>query len=346
MTVHRRGAALLAAVAVATGACGTAARGSSASASSDGARPGAAKATTRGASTGPATVSATTPGWQLANPLSRMVVLPDGNGALAILGGLTASDTSADGAFRLDLATGALTTIGTLPSAVHDGAGAVIGGNDVVLGGGTSATVATVEGVPAGGGSGSVLGQLPQPRSDTTAVTVGATTVVVGGYDGSVADPAVLATTDGTSFTTVATLPVPVRYAAVAALGSSVYVFGGMAVGGSGSGQPVATVQRIDLATRTATIVGSLPEPLEGASAVVLGGRVFVAGGDTVAGTATASSAAVLAFDPSGTRFTPAGTLPEAVAYAGSTVVGGTAWLVGGEHDGTVVSAVQELRPS
>ncbi len=293
------------------------------------------------------TVTVTEPSWQLANPLSRMVVLPDGSGALALLGGLTSADTSADGAFRLSLATGTLSTLGTLPSAVHDGAGAVIGGTDMVLGGGSTSTVPTVEGVPVGGGAGTVIGQLPQPRSDTSATTVGATTVVVGGYNGTNPDPTVLSTTDGTSFSTVTTLPVPVRYAAVAALGSSVYVFGGMATEGTGVGLPVATVQRVDLTTRQASIVATLPEPIEGAAAVVLGGRIFVAGGDTASpgSTATTSSAAVLAFDPASARFTDAGTLAQAVAYAGSAVTGGAAWLVGGEHDGQVVAAVQELRP-
>lgn len=277
-----------------------------------------------------------------------MVVLPDGSGALAILGGLTAADTSADGAFRLDLATGGLTTIGTLPSAVHDAAGARIGGEDIVIGGGSTSTVSTVEGVPAAGGTGTVIGQLPQPRSDTTATSVGNTTVVVGGYDGTTADPSVLTTTDGSSFSTVASLPVPVRYAAVAAIGSSVYVFGGMAVSGPSAGQPVSTIQRVDIATRTATVVGTLPTPLEGAVAFVLGGGMFVAGGDTVAAgsAAVTSSAAVLSFDPARARLAPAGTLPEAVAYAGAAVSGGVAWLVGGEHDGHVVATVQELRAS
>ncbi|MDA8071111.1 MAG: hypothetical protein M0Z82_05775 [Actinomycetota bacterium] len=308
----------------------------------------------------PSTVTVHMPPWALPNPLSRMVVLDGGPGQLTILGGLTAGDTSANGVFRLDLADGQLTAVSTLPDAVHDAAGAQLAGRDLVIGGGSTSTIAAVQGVPTGGGAATVLAQLPQPRSDDSATMVGSTAVIAGGYDGTVADPAVLTTTDGTSFTTVGSLPVPVRYTTLAAIGHDVYAFGGLAVSGPGAGLPVADVQRIDIQNGSAAVVAQLPQPLEGASAFVLGGRIFVAGGDTARAStgALTSSSTIWAFHQAATTgsvatsrrgarrsaFSAAGTLGEAVSNAGVAVAGSTAWLIGGEHDGTPVTAVQQIR--
>ncbi len=299
--------------------------------------------TTTPSTTLPVLLSASEASWQLRNPLSRMVLLPAGGNSLAILGGLTAADTSASGIFSLNLANGALTATGVLPAAVHDAAGVVLGSNYLVIGGGSVSTVATVESAPLAGGSGKVLSSLPQPRSDCTAVVADGSVVIVGGYNGSTADPAVLETTDGTSFRQVSTLKVPVRYSALAAAGSSVYVFGGLTVGGSNPGQPSSAVQRIDLSTGVTSVVGSLPLPLEGAMTFVLNGHVYVAGGDTGTGNSLSSSSAVWAYD-GGSAFSRAATLPVAVSNAGAAVVGGTAWIVGGEHDGKTTAAVQVLK--
>lgn len=271
-----------------------------------------------------------------------MVLLPTINNELVILGGLTASDTSASGIFQLNPANGSLTALGALPAAVHDAAGAVIGSSYLVMGGGSVNTVASVEAAPSKGGNGKVIGSLPQPRSDLSAVSVNGDTVIVGGYDGSTADTAVLATTDGVNYKTVSTLKVPVRYAALAAVGGSVYVFGGLGVGGSTSGQPLSSVQKIDISTGATTVVGSLPEPLEGAMAFVLNGHIYLAGGDTGTGSNLVSNAAVWLFQP-GSGFSQKATLPLAVSNAGVAVSGGAAWIVGGEHNGKATAVVQTI---
>jgi N-acetylneuraminic acid mutarotase len=48
-------------------------------------------------------------------------------------------------------------------------------------------------------------------------------------------------------------------------------------------------------------------------------------------------------FDPAAGTSTVVGQLPVAVSHAGLVVLGATAWLVGGESDGTPVSAVQSI---
>lgn len=291
----------------------------------------------------PVALTASEASWQLTNPLSRMVLLPAGSGSLAILGGLTAADTSASGIFRLKLTDGSLTAIGTLPAAVHDAAGAVIGSNYLVFGGGSVNTVASVEAAPVAGGNGKVISNLPQPRSDCSAITVDGEAVIVGGYNGSTADTSVLSTGDGLSYKTVSSLKVPVRYAALAALGNSIYVFGGLGVGGPGSGQPSEAVQRIDLSTGSTTVVSSLPIALEGAMAFVLNGHIYLAGGDTGSGSNLKSNAEVWTFQ-SGAGFKAVATLPFAVSNAGVAVTGGAAWIVGGEHNGRATAVVQTLK--
>ena len=124
----------------------------------------------------------------------------------------------------------------------------MIGGRALVFGGGSSATVATVQAFtlpgPRGGApaaTATTAGSMPAPRSDAAAVTIGRTTYLVGGYDGTRPDAPVLATTNGRTFTTVAALPVPVRYPAVAALGGKIFVFGGQAITGPQAGAPVTS---------------------------------------------------------------------------------------------------------
>jgi hypothetical protein len=318
--------------------------------------------------------------WSLAAPISRTVVLPGADGHLLVAGGLTGQNTSASGIYSLDTSAGQLSEVGSLPAGVHDAAGAVVGGQDVLFGGGAPSTNANVVAFSASGASvsASTIGELPAPRSDSTAVSIGRTTYVVGGFDGTNADPAVLSTTDGRHFETVAALQVPVRYAAVAALGDRLYVFGGEAVNGPNAGEPVADLQVVDTVARTDRVVSRLPEPLEGASAVTISGQVFVVGGDTstlqstVAGVGTtqlgtsapganrgagasgnitdaatlSSSSTIWALDPSSQKLLTAGRLQVPVSHAGVAVIGSTAWVVGGETNGTQTAAVQMLTPS
>jgi hypothetical protein len=51
----------------------------------------------------------------------------------------------------------------------------------------------------------------------------------------------------------------------------------------------------------------------------------------------------VWSFDPTSEKSTDVGHLPVAVSHAGVAVLGSTAWLVGGESNGTPVSSVQSF---
>jgi hypothetical protein len=320
-----------------------------------------------------ARVVTTLASWRLGAPISRAVVVPGSNPAgsqVTILGGSTTGALTASGAFVLDTTTGALTQVGDLMTTLDDAAGTVIGGSDDVFGGTSSPTgspSATVQSLPAaastnGGGSGTavptstLLGTLPEPRASATAVTSGPVTYLVGGEGTSGPDPDIVATTDGRHFTTVAHLRIPVTFPAVAAVGKKLYVFGGTAATGSNTGSPVDTIQVVNLTTHKVTAALHLAQPLTAAAAVVLGHDILLAGGDTTGTVPTTSTTSttsttpgivsvstVWLFNPATGSTTTVGHLSVAVSHAGVAVLGTTAWLVGGESDGTPVSSVQSF---
>ena len=282
--------------------------------------------------------------WQLAAPLSRETVTTD-HGQLRILGGLTPSGSSIGSVTSLDPATGTFTASGSLPAVVHDGGGATLGTSSFIFGGGSPNTFATVQSVSqpptasSAAAPSQVVGQLPQPRSDLAVASItssgshpSTTLYIVGGYDGTNYLPTVLATSDGSHFTDSAKLPVPVRYPAVASLGGKLYAFGGQ-TGGTGSTVTATdSIQEIDPSTRSAKVVGKLPQPLYGAAAFVIDNHLYVVGGQTAAGQTLTQ---VYEFDNTSSKVSDAGLLPQAVAFAGSATIGTGAsavgYLVGGE---------------
>ncbi|MGO8872832.1 MAG: PQQ-binding-like beta-propeller repeat protein [Acidimicrobiales bacterium] len=295
--------------------------------------------------TGPDSVEAGVEPWQVAAPVSREAVAADGAG-LTVLGGITPSGTSLPSVTTINPATGAITEAGSLAEPVHDAAASVIGHSTFVLGGGSPDTVDTVQSFPspsgpgAPSGTGEVAGHLPQPRSDLAVATLTdstgnrrlTTAYIVGGYDGTTYLPNVLATVDGTRFTTVATLPVPVRYPAVASVAGRIYAFGGQVQSQGVEAAATADIQMIDPATHRASVVGNLPQPLYGASAFLLDGTIYVAGGQVPGG---ATLTQIDAFVPSTGKVLDAGLLPQADAFAGYTTVdsghGAIGYMVGGE---------------
>jgi len=315
-----------------------------ATAKAAGAVPAAATGTRPTRTGGPASIEAGVEPWQLAAPISRESVVAAGPG-MAVLGGLTPSGTSVSSVSTVNVLTGAVTPAGSLATPVHDAAAAVIGSSTFVFGGGSPDTVATIQSYPnpsAGGtatGTGAAAGQLPQPRSDLAVAPVttgtghrGAGAYIVGGYDGTTYLPSVLATTDGTRFTTVAALPVPVRYPAVVADAGRVYAFGGQIPAPGTTVAATDDIQMIDPASHRAVVVGHLPQPLYGASAFVLGGTIYVAGGQVPGGVTLTQ---IDAFVPATGKVLNAGLLPQADAFAGYTTVqtaaGVIGYMVGGE---------------
>ncbi|HEY5109625.1 MAG TPA: hypothetical protein VII96_08470 [Acidimicrobiales bacterium] len=340
-------------------------------------RTGGAKGAAAVVTSGPASIEAGVVPWQLPAPVSRPAVVTVGTG-FAVLGGLAPSQASVATAYTVNPATGTSTPAGTLAAAVHDAAGVSLGSSTFVLGGGSPNTVATVQSIPtpAGAGAtppagaapvpaaaaGTVAGQLPAPRSDLAIATVGSgrhtTAYVVGGYTGTTYLPAVLATTDGTRYTSVADLTIPVRYPAVVAQGGLLYAFGGQTASTGSATTATDAIQVVDPASHRTSVVAHLPQPVYGASAFVINGTIYVAGGQVPAGRTLTE---IYAFVPSSKKVLNAGLLPQAEAFGGYTTVGtgksAVGYIVGGEvsaqsgpnqagvASGTLQS-VMSLRPS
>ncbi|MHB8263936.1 MAG: Kelch repeat-containing protein [Acidimicrobiales bacterium] len=313
--------------------------------------------------------------WNAPQPYQRELALPapaaTGTGQILIAGGIGPSGASLAALSLVAVPSGRYRPAGNLPMALHDAAGATLGNNSFIFGGGTSSgfssDVITVS--PSGNPANTVLtatvtGHLPKPRADASATAVGNHIYIVGGYDNGSPSRSVLATANGTTFTTIATLPVPVRYPAVATLGHTIYAFGGLYVTGSRAGKPSSVIQAINLATRRATVVGHMPLPLEGASAATLQGHIYIAGGITDNPSAAAGIAGpyssvvnpevsssqarsvlstIWAFQPSTRRLLPAGQLRNASAHSGIAVIGTTAWLVGGESPTATTSNTAQM---
>jgi hypothetical protein len=290
----------------------------------------------------PRTTLSATLGPSLPAPISAESVVALRAGPL-ILGGLDSAEASVSGVFQLSGNSGRLSEVGSLSGPLHDAAAAVLGDRVLVLGGGEETSSDEVQALPAPGGAvsagttASAVGRLPTVRSDLSAVAIGDRAYVLGGYDGNAPLDSVLATADGTAFTRVATLPAPARYMAVAALAGKIYAFGGELANGGESD----AIREVDPQAGNARIVGHLSQPTSHAAAVVLGGQVYVLGGEAngVAGDS------IWRFDPATGRASLAGRLPLAVAGGAATVVGSTAYLIGGKgSDGRSLRSVVLLR--
>lgn len=265
-------------------------------------------------------LSATTTAARLPVALSRLVAVRLGDRIL-IIGGLNAHDQTTDRIENFDPAADSVAAAGQLPVPTHDAAAGVVAGEAIVAGGGSAASIDTVQVVHPDGTT-RTAGHLPQPRSDDSMAIDDDTAYVVGGYDGRSELPDVLATTNGTTFRRVGSLAETVRYAAAYASSGSVWVFGG-----EHHGSEIADVQRVDIATGTAEVVAKLPHPLAHESAVVVGNTVLLVGG-LDGGTPLN---AVYAFDPVRDTINQVGSLPSPVCDAAAVAFGDAAYLIGGE---------------
>ena len=250
---------------------------------------------------------------------------------LLVVGGLSAADSTTRAVFRVALPGGSVTATGQLPVPVHDAAGSVVNGRDLVFGGGATAVTSAVQDVTPGSPP-RVISHLPAPRADLVAVSDGHAGYVLGGYDGTQGSTTILRTRDGRTFSSVGRLPVSVRYPAVAVSAGAIWLFGG-----EHAGRQVTDVQRVDLATGRGNVVGHLPTRLAHAGAFALDGQVFVVGGRV----GTTVTDKVVRFDPAHIRFTTVGHLPAGRSDFGVAVVGGTAYLVGGESPKPVDTVIQ-----
>jgi hypothetical protein len=277
----------------------------------------------------------------LSAPIEDAATATFDQGRVVLLGGLDAEDTSI--AAITELAADAQGTTATdtgarLPEAQHDAQAANLGGNVYVFGGGQFSSYDHILRFDPASGRVSVVGHLPQPASDVAVTSIGNTAYIVGGYNGREALDTILAWRLGRNPTIVGHLPTGLRYAAVAATGSKVIIDGGSTEAGVSR-----AILSFDPATGRVIQIGSLPHPLTHASAVSLGGAVYVIGGR--GSTPGSQTSAILAIDPGSGRVQTAGALALPLSDASVAAVGGQIVLAGGRSPAGTQASIFELAP-
>ena len=296
----------------------------------------AARTATKAATTARHAVA---PEWRLAArvtgrlgaPLQDAAPAAVGNG-VALLGGLTASDTSTDTILRAT-ATSARVT-GHLPAAVHDAAAGYLGGHVYLFGGGNITQTADIVRTPT-----TPAGKLPAPSSDQSAATIGKTAYIVGGYTGTQWLDTIVAFDPANGSRVVAHLPTPVRYAAVTAADGFLVVAGGSLPNGTAS----RAVYLWSPGSQHVRLAGQLPAATTHAAGAALGGTAYVLGGRGA--TLDTPTDRVVAINVHTHTIRLAGRLPEPVSDASGAGLAGRILLVGGHTMAGTTDAIVSLTP-
>jgi N-acetylneuraminic acid mutarotase len=258
-------------------------------------------------------------------PVYRTVAVAAG-GRIFVLGGHDVAGGSVTSVEAFDPHRGLTRRAGSLVYPTHGAAAANLGGRILVFGGASNSVHDVVQQFFPASGRSRVVATMPAVRADVTAAVAAGRVVLVGGFDGTGPQSSVWATRDGRHFSVVAQLPQAVRYPAVAALGADIYAFGGLISGGEYSGTFTNDIQRIDLRTGRAHIIGHLSTPLAHAMAATAGGRIYLLGGSTPHG----PSDVIRRLHPAIGRTSAAGRLPHPLTDAAVAAIGSSIYLLGG----------------
>jgi len=115
-------------------------------------------------------------------------------------------------------------------------------------------------------------------------------------------------------------LPYVVERAAGAVIGDTGYMLGGLVPGD----RSISTILAVNLETGVPRRVASLPVAVHDAAAVAMGSKILLFGGSDPAGTL------VQQFDPVSDGVVTIGHLPRVLSDLAATVIGNTAYIVGG----------------
>ena len=260
-------------------------------------------------------------GMRLPAPRSRAVALRFGAEFL-VCGGLNGAGQATASITRIDLQARRVSALGFLRERTQSSAGAVIGTNGFIFGGGAPTSGSSVERVGPNGASRALGDLLPGDRIGAAAVNVGGRIIIVGGGPAGSLDGRILASRDGHTFKVIGRLLVKVRYPAVATVGGIVYVIGGRTLTGD-----ARAIQAIDPATGTVRLIGRLDRGLSHAVAAVVGGQLLIAGGRT----SGLAQDRLLRLDVASGAVKVVGRLPYKVSDMAVGVYGRTAYLIGGQ---------------
>ena len=216
---------------------------------------------------------------------------------------------------------------GSLPAALQDAAAASWAKGGVFVGGLTASDTSTDQIVVSTRAGAHVVGHVPGAFHDSALVRLGKLTYAFGGGNGvSQLDQILRIDPRVGAAERVATLPAPSSDQAAAALGGTAYVVGGY----TGTNWLDTIVAWRPGAH--ASVVGHLPHAVRYAAVTAAAGRIVIAGGSLVSGTA---SDAVYSFDPQSRRVALIGRLPAPTTHAAAAAIGDTAYVIGGRGAAT-----------
>jgi len=247
--------------------------------------------------------------------------------------------------------------VGTLPQPRSDAGALTIGTTAYVVGGydGTSAdpeVLATTDGVHFRD-----VAALPVPVRYPALAVAGGKIYVFGGQavNGAAApvDDIQLVDPAARSAKVIGHLPEPLSGAAAVTVGGHIYLAGGEStkaqpsIPGEGTTQIGAPTGPNTGAGATGAVLSGYRTPVGSVHAVLTAARASSTTTTPPAGSGSVSTvSSIWSYDPNTGKLRVAGRLQVPVAHAAVTVVGTTAWIVGGETGGQVQSAVQMLTPN
>jgi hypothetical protein len=259
----------------------------------------------------------------LASAVQDAAVAAPGGSPL-LLGGIDAAGSSTAAVVALRGA-GSVTR-GRLSAPQHDAAAAVLGRDVYIFGGGVVASYDHILRFDPANGAVAIAGRLPRPQSDVAVATIAGTAYVVGGYDGTEPLDTIVAWRPGSRRGhVVARMPFGLRYAAVAAVDGRLTIAGGTLSDGISD----AILSYDPRGDGAVVETGVLPSAVTHASAVALGGRIYVVGGRTSA--SAGQTAQIVMIDPATADATVVGHLPAALSDAAVIAAHGRIVIAGGE---------------
>jgi YVTN family beta-propeller protein len=209
-----------------------------------------------------------------------------------------------------------------LAAPVQDASSAAVGGRALVFGGLTAADTSSDEVVAVGSVGSRVIGHLPSARHDTAAAALGRYAYVFGGGDGvSQLDQIVRVDPATGGATIVGRLPAASSDSSGAAIGGTAYVVGGYT---GSKWLDTIVAWRPGSAAR---VVARLPAPVRYAAVAAAAGRLVIAGGSLVDGTA---SAAVYEYSPARGAVVRIGNLPAPTTHGTAAAIGSIVYVIGG----------------
>jgi len=262
------------------------------------------------------------------------------SGQVYAVGGMDFDDMATVEAF--DPATNTWSARAPLPSPRSELAVAVVNGVLYAIGGmHNRSVVGTVEAYDPVTDSWTPRAPMPTPRADFGVSVVNGIIYTIGGASATSRSVGTVEAYDPATdtWTTKAPMPTPRLLLGAAEAGGIIYAVGGS----SDAAFWMATVEAYDPASDTWTTKASLPTARFGLGVAAIAGRVYALGGYTQVDNYANLTPVLEAYDPATNSWTAKPAMLEARVYAGTAVLQGLLYVVGG--DGSNTGFVEAYHP-